>query len=206
MLLLVDLWADREGRKIRLFTPFHYVDVSRGANSYDRQRDCPNGNCIVEAIAWYLHVVALDDAPLNEKQIALNFLAHLAGDIHQPLHVGFTDELGGTKLQVSFQGKQQTLHELWDTGLIETEKGSAKEIAKRLDEKVSAEDRKSWEAGTPTDWANESLALTASYVYPLPESHQISEEYAKRALPILHKRLAQAGVRLAWLLNEALGE
>jgi len=30
------------------------------------------------------------------------------------------------------------------------------------------------------------------------------EEYAKRALPILHKRLAQAGVRLAWLLNLAL--
>jgi hypothetical protein len=27
--------------------------------------------------------------------------------------LGFTDELGGTKLQVSFQGKEQTLHELW---------------------------------------------------------------------------------------------
>jgi S1/P1 Nuclease len=60
--------------------------------------------------------------------------------------LGFTDELGGTKLQVSFQGKEQTLHELWDTGLIETEKGSAREIAKRLNGEVSAEERKSWEA------------------------------------------------------------
>ena len=29
-LVQASLWADREGRKIRLFTPFHYVDVPRG--------------------------------------------------------------------------------------------------------------------------------------------------------------------------------
>jgi hypothetical protein len=108
------------------------------------------------------------------------------------LHIGFTDELGGTKLHVSFQGKEQTLHELWDTGLIETEKGSAREIAKRLDEQVRAEERKSWEGGTLTDWANESLALTRDEVYPIPESHQVSQEYANRALAIINKRLAQA--------------
>jgi len=88
--------------------------------------------------------------------------------------------------------------------LIETEKGSAREIAKRLDEQVSAEERKSWEGGTPTDWANESLALTRDEVYPIPESHQVSQEYANRALAIINKRLAQASLRLAWLLNEAL--
>jgi len=42
------------------------------------------------------------------------------------------------------------------------------------------------------------------YVYPLPESHEINEEYFKRAMPILHRRLVQSGVRLAWLLNDAL--
>jgi hypothetical protein len=56
----------------------------------------------------------------------------------------------------------------------------------------------------PEDWANESLALTIEYVYPIPESHEISAAYEQRALPILHKRLEQAGVRLAWLLNEVL--
>jgi S1/P1 Nuclease len=56
----------------------------------------------------------------------------------------------------------------------------------------------------PQYWANESLALTIEYVYPLPDSHEIGEEYVKRALPILHRRLVEAGVRLAWLLNDAL--
>jgi len=61
-----------------------------------------------------------------------------------------------------------------------------------------------WQAGAPAEWANESLALTIQYVYPIPESHEISAAYAERALPVLHKRLVQAGVRLAWLLNEAM--
>jgi hypothetical protein len=39
--------------------------------------------------------------------------------------------------------------------------------------------------------------------HPLPKSHEIGEEYVKRSKPILHRRLIQAGVRLAWLLNDA---
>ena len=110
----------------------------------------------------------------------------------------------GDSEKVSFRGKEQTLHEVWDSGILETEEGSAKQIAKRLDEKVTDDDRKAWQSGTPKDWANESIAINTRYVYSLPENHEISEEYAKRALPMLHKRLVQAGVRLAWLLNEGL--
>ena len=126
------------------------------------------------------------------------------GDLHLPLHVGFLDDLGGTKTKVTFKGKAQTLHELWDTGMLETEKGTARAMAKLLDEECDPNDRAAWQAGTPSDWANESLALTIEYVYPLPELNEISEEYVNRALPILHRRLVRAGVRLAWLLNDAL--
>ena len=165
---------------------------------------CPQRNCIVEAVTWYLSVIKSNDSPLAEKQLALDYLVHLVGDIHLPLHVGFLDDLGGTKTKVTFQGKTQTLHELWDTGMLETENGTPRAMAKLLDEECDPNDRIAWQAGTPTDWANESLALMIEYVYPLPESHEISEEYVKRAMPILHRRLVQAGVRLAWLLNDAL--
>ena len=129
---------------------------------------------------------------------------HLVGDLHQPLHVGFTDDRGGMTTKVTFEGKEQLLHELWDTGLLDTEKGSAKTIAARLDKEFSADEEKSWEAGSPKEWADESLALTIKYVYPLPASHEISDGYAKRAMPVIKKRLAQAGARLAWLLNGLL--
>jgi hypothetical protein len=48
--------------------------------------------------------------------------------LHQPLHVGFLDDAGGTKTTVMFRGKQQKLHELWDAGIPNTEQGSAKEF------------------------------------------------------------------------------
>jgi hypothetical protein len=151
-----------------------------------------------------LNVLKSSDGPLAEKELALDYLVHLVGDLHQPLHVGFLDDMGGTKIKVTFEGKAQTLHALWDAGILQTETGSARTIAKRLDEECSEDDRMAWQAGTPADWANESLALTIGYVYPLPESHEISTDYVQRALPILHKRLEQAGVRLAWLLNQAM--
>ena len=197
-------WPDKIRNALPQMNALHYVDVRRGSSYYDRNLDCPERNCIVEAINWYLKVLTSDDTPLAEKQIALNYIVHLVGDLHQPLHVGFLDDLGGTKTKITFRGKEQTLHVLWDSGIVDLEKGSARALAKRFDQPFSADERKSWEAGTPKEWADESLAITTAYVYPLPENHEASEEYAKRALPILHKRLVQAGVRLAWLLNMAL--
>ena len=197
------IWPDEVRKALPQMNPLHYVDVPRGATTYDRERDCPERNCIVEAVTWYLTVLKSNDSPLAEKQLALDYLVHLVGDLHLPLHVGFLDDLGGTKTKVTFQGKAQTLHALWDAGMLDTENGTARATAKLLDEECDPNDRTVWQAGAPTDWANESLALTTEYVYPLPESHEISEEYANRALPVLHRRLVQAGVRLAWLLNDA---
>ena len=198
------IWPDEVRKALPQMNPLHYVDVPRAARAYDRERDCPQRNCIVEAVTWYLNVLKSNDSPLAEKQLALDYLVHLVGDLHLPLHIGFLDDAGGTKTKVTFEGKPQTLHELWDTGMLETEKGTPRAIAKLLDEGLRTDDQTAWQAGTPTDWANESLSLTIEYVYPLPESHEISEEYVKRAMPILHRRLVQAGIRLAWLLNDAL--
>ena len=70
---------------------------------------------------------------------------HLVGDLHQPLHVGFTDDLGGTTTKVWFDGKGQMLHDLWDTGLLEAaEKCSAKAIAELLDHEYSADECRTW--------------------------------------------------------------
>jgi S1/P1 Nuclease len=79
-----------------------------------------------------LTVLRSNESPLAEKQIALDYLVHLVGDLHQPLHVGFLDDIGGTKTKVTLEGKTQTLHELWDTGILETEKGTALAMANIL--------------------------------------------------------------------------
>ncbi|CAI7756176.1 unnamed protein product, partial [Closterium sp. NIES-54] len=49
---------------------------------------------------------------------ALMFLAHFAGDIHQPLHVGFTSDLGGNRVHVTWFKRKTNLHAVWDSFII----------------------------------------------------------------------------------------
>jgi S1/P1 Nuclease len=64
----------------------------------------------------------------------------------------------------------------------------------------------------PSDWANESLAF-AKVAYRNPKTgdqiqpgDRLADEYEDIGLKIVEERLAQAGVRLAEILNETLGK
>lgn len=72
------------------------------------------------------------NAPRDEKRIALRFVAHLVGDIHQPLHSGFAEDLGGNSVDVPFNGRKENLHALWDTGLVELEEGTTVQVGREL--------------------------------------------------------------------------
>ena len=69
-------WPDNTGRNIPDMNPNHYVNLPKDANTYDQQRDCKLRNCIIEAIAWYVQVLKSENAPRNEKRIAMRFVAH----------------------------------------------------------------------------------------------------------------------------------
>ena len=60
------------------------------------------------------------------------------------------------------------------------------------------------QAGDPKQWTNESLMLVRSHAYDIGPSVELSDDYVEKARPIVRRRLAQAGIRLAWLLNIAL--
>jgi hypothetical protein len=184
--------------------PYHYINFAKDANTYDQQRDCELRNCIIEAIAWYVQVLKSPDAPRNEKRTALRFIAHLVGDIHQPLHAGFAEDRGGTSVDVRFNGRKMNLHSLWDSGFIELEEGTPAEIASQIEKAVTDDDRKQWQGSTSEQWALESLAIMRAQVYRLPVTGEITPDYTERARPVIGTRLAQAGARLAWTLNEIL--
>ena len=168
------------------------------------RRDCNLRNCVIEAIAWYVHVLKSPDAPRNEKRIALRFIAHLVGDIHQPLHADFAEDRGGNSVEVRFSGRKENLHSVWDTALVELEEGTPTEIAEQIETTVSSQDRQQWQQGIPSEWALESLAIVRTQVYRVPASGEITASYIEAARAVIRTRLAQAGARLAWLLNEIL--
>lgn len=198
------IWPDHEGRSMRDFDPLHYVSIPENASGYDQARDCPERNCMVEALKWFSAVVADKNAPIMMRRFALYYVVHLVGDVHQPLHAGRAADQGGTEIPVSYRGASTNLHFFWDTNLVEMEPGNAEEVAKRLTTNLTEEERLKWQAGDPTQWTNESLMLARSHAYNTGPSVELSDDYVEKARPIVRQRLAQAGIRLAWLLNIAL--
>jgi hypothetical protein len=197
------VWPDHEGRSIRDFDPLHYVAIPENASGYDQGRDCPERNCMVEALKWFSEVIAAKNAPIMIRRLALHYVAHLVGDMHQPLHAGRAIDGGGTNIPVSYRGRTTNLHFFWDTDLVELETGNEEEVANRLTTNLTEEERLKWQAGEPKQWTDESLMLVRSYAYSTGPSVELSDDYVDKARPVVRRRLAQAGIRLAWLLNIA---
>ena len=106
-----------------------------------------------------------------------------------------------TDVDVKFNGRKMNLHSLWDTAMVELEQGTPSDIAARIQAVVTTDDNQQWQQGTPADWALESLAIVRAQVYRLQVSGEISATYTGPARAVIRTRLAQAGSRLAWLLN-----
>ena len=207
---LVDManWADHEGHDaVPGSAAWHYVNVSIDSARYDR-RDCAGGGCVVEKIKHFRHVLADRRAPKPERARALLFLVHFVEDVHQPLHVGDNRDQGGNRTQIQFQGAGTNLHRLWDTDLINAVNRDERAWGDRIAPLLTDANVRAWSRGTVEDWANESLEdAKAAYRYPrgttepLRSGTTLDRDYIEFARPIIARRLAQAGVRLANELN-----
>ena len=195
------VWPDHDGRSLGDLDPLHYVSIAENAQGYDQARDCPKLDCVVEALKWYLSNLADKNAPMIIKRMAVRYVAHLVGDMHQPLHAGRAKDRGGTEIKVSYRGQTTNLHYFWDADLVEMEPGTPAELAERVWAAVTKEERLRWQSGGPVQWTDESLMLVRSRAYGLGLSVELSDQYVEMARPVVRTRLAQAGIRLAWLLN-----
>ena len=111
----ISTWADEHRNPAA--APWHYVNFPRDSCPYDTERDCPGGKCVVGAIERQLKVLS-SDAPDDRKLLALKYVIHLMGDVHQPLHAGYLDDKGGNTYQLQAFMRGSNLHALWDAGLI----------------------------------------------------------------------------------------
>ena len=211
---LVDIanWADHEGHDaVPGSAPWHYVNVPLDAPLYE-SRFCQKGACVVAKIKEFRSVLADPTALLRERQRALLFLVHLVEDVHQPLHVGDNQDRGGNLTQVQFLNQGTNLHRMWDTDLINAIDRNERDWVDRIGRQLKPGAIEVWSKGEVEDWANESLQIARqAYRYPegaskpLVSGTTLGRDYEDFARPILERRLAQAGVRLANELNRIFG-
>jgi len=202
-LAAVSNWADfiRSYKKWKHAGSWHYTTVPDG-KTYENSRTPENRGKLVEKIAEFRKTLANPNASKEDREIALKFLVHLIGDLHQPLHVGNGKDKGGNDLKVKFMWEKPdvSLHVVWDTKLILHQELSYTEYASTLEEMYSAKEKQKWQASEVVDWVHESQKYRAQ-VYNV-KNNKISYRYIADNEALLNKRLIQAGVRLAKVLNE----
>ena len=218
-LATISTWAD-EVRPQRPETfGWHFVDIPKDSSGFSEERDCyrpdekhpssqtDHHNCVVDRITLFQQILADKNAPQPDRLEALKFLVHFVGDIHQPMHA-IEEARGGNDIHTVEFGSAQcgkypcNLHYEWDTGLIEHAGRSEQEYVAYLEQMIDG--KKLQAGGTPQDWANESLRL-ARQVW-VKEGGAIDQAYYQANISIVDERLALAGLRLAAMLNEALGK
>lgn len=97
------------------------------------------------------------------------------------------------------------LHRLWDGDLIDAAYPNATALYKPVQAVLQTDQGRAWESGGPADWAMETHRVARETVYLFPASREIDDRYLEKAIPVIHEQLAKAVVRLAWLVNRALG-
>ena len=215
------VWADcvrsRYRYRFAASAPWHYVDVPI-CGPFDIPSNCADGQCVVAQVDRWRRVLSdRGQSPLERLQ-ALLWLAHLIGDLHQPLHVGDNGDRGGNKVVVNFdggEGRGANLHAVWDRDLPERLIARSGGFRQFVTGAGSAVDHSSVRS-TPTDWAMESWSAARRVVYPsLPRSipcdvdeppfEHLDITYERTADSIVRDHLIRAGVRLGFVLEQALG-
>lgn len=185
---------DRFWQKTAL--PWHFVTVPGETYS---PGDAPAKGDALTALRRFERTLLSRSASLQDKQLALRFIVHIIGDLHQPLHAGNGSDRGGNDVQVTFFGRPTNLHSVWDSGLINQEELSFTEHADRLMRRTDNQELLAWWEPNPLDWVDESAGVREE-VYP--EQTNLGYDYVYRSKPLLERRLQQAGVRMAAYLSD----
>ncbi len=184
--------------------PQHYVNIPRSASRYDRERDCPDGLCMTEAIKKYAGQLGDPRLVKHKQWEAFAWLCHLVGDLHQPLHAGYRDDRGGNFVKVSYRSEAINLHQLWDSALIREHlepRGNWQKPASAGNPLLTG---KPWNPAETDVWTGESHRLAGEAAYPPGEI--IHSDFAENSWLLIRRQWLRAGQRLARILNAVVGE
>jgi len=159
----------------------------------------------------------------EQQTEALKFLVHFVGDVHQPLHCGFTTDYGGNSLKGYYESTKTNLHAVWDDGIIETRitnnyNGDDNAWANALISQLANTSQptvQSWitcKSSDPynacsEDWGNESVTLACSNAYvnvdgsKIKNNFNLADPYYQNNIGVVESQIIKGGVRLAAVLN-----
>ncbi len=203
-LAIISTYADeiKSDKKYREFGTWHYVNFKDG-ESYETSEKNPKGD-LIQGIKKCQEVISNPDASKEEKIFYVKLLVHLLGDLHQPLHIGRSEDRGGNNIKVQWFRGNTNLHSVWDTKMIESYNMTYTELSSNLN-KFSKNQRKAIQEGTVLDWVNETRFLTMKVYESAKGDENLSYRYMYENFATVKTQLQKGGLRLAKVLNELFG-
>jgi hypothetical protein len=202
------------GERFSYAFSWHYQNVDI-CKPFDLKAACKDGNCVSAQIERNLKLLADRKVPTRERVMALAFLVHFMGDLHQPLHAGDKSDRGGNDFKADYGAIPSNIHAIWDGLLADRAISSPPPDARGILSQFGPAERAAMAGGTIEDWSRESWSVSREFGYgalmadpcgPLPtERPKMDEATIERLIPIVRRQVARGGIRLARLLDEALG-
>jgi len=178
-------------------SPWHYVTVPSGTTYEDV--GAPKEGDAASALQKFTYMLRDAETSHEDRQLALRFIVHIIGDLHQPLHVGNGTDRGGNDFSITYFGEPSNLHRLWDSQLIDSKQLSYTELTAWLRARIGPEEFRAWNTPDPLVWIAESAGIR-DRIYP--EDSEIRWSYGYKWTDTLYSRLQKAGVRTAAYLNQ----
>ena len=197
-------------------SPWHYQNVDI-CKPFDLKEACKDGQCVSAQIERNARILADPKVPERERLIALAFVVHLVGDLHQPMHAGDRGDKGGNDLKANYGiiGGRTNLHSIWDGYVAERAISTPPGGARALLAQVPPSERAELAGGSVEDWSRESWAAARDHAYasligdpcgPAPQARPtLTEDKVRSLIPIVRRQVVAGGLRLARLLDDALG-
>src|SRR6516162_6541348 len=136
-----ETWADRyrdsdrggSRQRYEQTRQWHFVNIELDGPNLDRAcfghprlpaalpaSSGPAKACLVDKIEQFTAELGNSATGSGERLLALKFLLHLIGDVHQPLHAADSHDAGANRKQVTAAGfGAGNLHHFWDVEFVE---------------------------------------------------------------------------------------
>jgi hypothetical protein len=220
-------WADSYRNVNKATGDWHFVDLELdgadiNAACYGFPAAGPlasvgvDKDCLINKLDQFDRELRDPRTPTPERVLALKYVLHFVGDLHQPLHASDNHDQGGNCVKLDLGGvRPSNLHAYWDTGIMASIGSDAGDIARKLRPQITPAERKAWAKGAYEDWAMESYDVAKTVAYGFNPAPGCADDRAPIPLPdgydaqvkaAVEVQLEKAGVRLAYVLDRAFAE
>jgi hypothetical protein len=202
-------WADfiKSDPAFSYLSSWHYIDFDKPYTLPEMQ-DFLAHDTNTDAYTKMNFLIAelkKKDLSKENKLLYLRMLIHIIEDVHQPMHTAHTDDQGGNKVTVTWNGEQTNLHSIWDSKLIDFQQLSYTEYADAINHTTPAQ-RAELQKAPISQWLFESQQISEKIYADNKTGDNIRGfNYNFKYIGTVNQQLLKAGVRLAGVLNQLFG-